>query len=149
MSIRIKEIDTNELLKNVLLNEHNIKKYDISYSENGKPFLANNDIYFNYSRSGILSALVTSKIKNGICIKHYFYDEKIINEAFNEKEKEIIENSSDKKLEFTKIYTLKVAYLKMNDYDKNYPLIKIDTTALKNFETTQTKEYFVSVIYDK
>lgn len=149
MSIRIKELDSNELLRQVLLNERNIKDYKINYSKNGKPFLVDSDIYFNYSRSNSLTALVTSKIKNGICIKHYFYDEKIMDESFNEKEKNIVENSKDKKIAFTEIYTLKIAYLKMNDYDKNYSLKNIDTSTLKNWEETSNNEYIVSVIYDK
>ena len=33
MSIRIKELDSNELLRQVLLNERNIKDYKINYSK--------------------------------------------------------------------------------------------------------------------
>ena len=55
----------------------------------------------------------------------------------------------DKKVMFTEIYTLKIAYLKMNDYDKNYSLKNIDTSTLKNWEKMSNNEYIVSVIYDK
>ena len=149
MSIRIKEMPRHELLKRVLYYEFNLKDIQLIYSENGKPSLVNKKIYFNLSSSRNISALVTSSTEVGICIKHYFFDKDIIDLCFNQKEKEIICKSCKKEFEFTKIYTLKVAYLKMFGFNKDYPLINIDTTTLKNWQLTQSKDYIVAVIYNK
>jgi phosphopantetheinyl transferase len=149
MSVRIKKMNPNELLKKVLLNEHNIKDFKIYYNENGKPHLVNNNVQFNYSKCENITALATAKVNVGICIKYFFFDEFIFNKCFNEKEKYIVETEANKNHYFTKIYTLKIAYLKMLGLNKDYPLDKIDTTNLKNWETFESLDYFVSVIYNK
>jgi phosphopantetheinyl transferase len=149
MSVRIKEMNSNELLKKVLLNEHNIKDFKIFYNDNGKPYLVNNNLQFNYSRCENITALVTSKVNVGICIKYFFFNKYIFNNFFNEKEKEQVQKSEKREWMFTRIYTLKIAYLKMLGLNGNYPLDKIDTTAIQNWKTNENLKYFVSVVYEK
>ncbi len=149
MSIRIKEINRHYLLKKVLLDEYNIKDYKLVYNENGKPTLMDKKVHFNLSSSENISALVTGRVEVGICIKHYFYDSEIEDICFNQKEKEIVRASRKKEEVFTRIYTLKIAYIKMLGLNKDYPLIDIDTTQLKNWQTRSNKDYIASVLYNK
>jgi len=79
----------------------------------------------------------------------FFYDSEILDKCFNEKEKEIIAKSNKKDHDFTRIYTLKIAYIKMLDFDGKYSLVDIDTTQLKNWSTNENKDYFVSVVENK
>lgn len=148
MSIRIKESDPNSLLKKTLLCEYNIKDYEIEYTSNGKPFLLNNNVYFNYSKNDNITALVTSNKNVGICIKNNFYDEDIIDNYFTDKEKNLLYNSKNKNDTFMRIITLKIAFLKMKNYPKDYNIKNIDTLSIIGYETVREKDYFVSVVYD-
>lgn len=142
-------MNRHNLLKRVLEYNHNIKDYNLIYSKNGKPSLAGKQVFFNLSSSKNFSVIATSKVEVGACIKHYFYDKEILDKCFNEKEKEIIEKSNEKEHDFTRIYTLKIAFIKMLDIDRKYPLVDIDTTQLKNWSTNENKDYFVSVVENK
>jgi phosphopantetheinyl transferase len=142
-------MNRHDLLKKVLEFNYNIKDYELLYSKNGKPSLVGKQVYFNLSSSQKLSAIATSKVAVGICIEHYFYDLEILDTCFNEKEKEIIAKSDKKEHDFTRIYTLKIAYIKMLDFERKYSLVDIDTTQLKNWSTNENKDYFVSVVENK
>ncbi len=149
MIIRAKKGNRHDLLKRVLEYNYNIKDYNLTYSKNGKPSLVGKQLFFNLSSSKNISAIATSKVEVGVCIKHFFYDSEILDKCFNEKEKEIIAKSNKKEHDFTRIYTLKIAYIKMLDFDGKYSLVDIDTTQLKNWSTNENKDYFVSVVENK
>lgn len=149
MSIRIKEMDRHDLLEQVLLHEHNIKNYELVYNKNGKPSIKNQPVCINLSTSKGISAVVTAHVDVGICIRHFFYDDTICDKCFNQKEKEKVRESQNYEYDFTRIYTLKIAYLKMLGLKKEYPLIDIDTVELDGWRYTANKDYIVSILYRK
>lgn len=116
---------------------YNIKDYNLTYSKNGKPSLVGKQLFFNLSSSKNISAVAISSEEVGVCIKLFFYDSEILDKCFNEKEKEIIAKSNKKVHDFTRIYTLKIAYVKMLDSNEKCSLVDIDTTQLKNWNTTE------------
>lgn len=146
MILRVKKANRHDLLKEVLEYNYNIKDYNLTYSKNGKPSLVGKQLFFNLSSSKNISAVAISNEEVGVCIKHFFYDSEILDKCFNEKEKEIIAKSNKKVHDFTRIYTLKIAYAKMLDSNEKYSLVDIDTTQLKNWKTNENKDYFVSVV---
>lgn len=95
---------------------YNIPSSDLIFSktELGKPFLKNHpNIHFNISHSGDMVACIIADYPVGIDIqKIRSYNQKIAERVCNEKEFKKIENSSDKSLEFIKIWTQKEAVIK-------------------------------------
>lgn len=105
------------LLKQKLKELYNISinKDNIIYNEKGKPYLKNNNIYFNISHSKDLIAIIIDNKECGIDIEYIDYDRKIdklISKVLSTEEQKEFNNAIDKYEYFYKIWTIKEAYSK-------------------------------------
>ncbi|MDR0971348.1 MAG: 4'-phosphopantetheinyl transferase superfamily protein [Bacteroidales bacterium] len=107
--------------KKLLIHTFNKKGFSFSpsigYKENGKPFFINNkDIFFNLSHTKNFIAIAFSNTDIGIDIeKKRKYKKEIVKRFFHNKECSLLENIEDENLQdelFTRIWTIKEAYLK-------------------------------------
>ncbi len=113
------------LLKNLLASQ-NISYQNIKYFNNkyGKPYLKNNELFFNISHSFDYVITTISNKEIGIDIEKVRKTSlKVINQFATSKEKKYI-LSSDENIEerIFKIYTLKEAYFKMLGTNLNHIL---------------------------
>ena len=109
------------LLSELLITEYNKKYIDIPiiFNKNGKPYLKNNNIYFNISHSNDYVICAISDKNIGVDIEKI----KSVNKnsvKFYAKEKEV-EYICNNDIDFNRraicIYSLKEAYYKMNGFD--------------------------------
>lgn len=144
------DIDSKELLKKAL-SEHSIYKYSIDYTNYGKPFLKEfPNINFSISHTKNICICVISDKNVGVdiqCLKYY----PNVLKYFTDDELAIINESKNKALDFTKIWTKKESYLKMLGYGISYGLKKVDTVKLKNkYIEGKYKDCIYSIcLYDK
>lgn len=146
--IYIKEnIKTKELLDYALKDYLNMTDYIIVYNEFGKPSLKNNECYFNVSHSGPLSVCVVSDRQIGVDIEKIKYREKVVDKAFNEEERKILNESENKDTIFTTMWTIKESYVKMLGIGLSYGLKNVDSLSLrKRCHITNYQDYIISVI---
>ena len=137
--IYISKLSTKELL-NKVLEIYNINS-EIIYNEYGKPYLKNNEIYFNLSNSHDYSVCVVSNSEVGIDIEKITFKSTIIDKICTEDEKKLIKNSDD----FTKIWTKKESFVKYLGIGLSYGLKNVDTLILKNIKTYKYEDYYISV----
>ena len=85
---------------------------EISKGIGGKPFLISNpDIKFNISHCKVGVACVISKYEVGIDIQEFLvYDNAIIELVASSQERECLQESQKRNIDFTKIWTLKESY---------------------------------------
>ena len=137
--IYIIKLNNKELL-NKVLEIYNINS-EIIYNEYGKPYLKNNEIYFNLSNSHDYSVCVVSNSEVGIDIEKITFKSTIIDKICTEDEKKLIKNSDD----FTKIWTKKESFVKYLGIGLSYGLKNVDTLILKNIKTYKYEDYYISV----
>lgn len=138
-------ISSKELLTKVLENEK-VTNAEIVYNEHGKPYLKNNELYFNISHDKNMTVLVTSDKEIGVDLEYLTYKQSIVNKYFTTTEQEIIKKSKNKVYDFTKIWVMKESYVKMLGIGILYGLEKVDTINLiKKFEIIDKKEYLISI----
>lgn len=92
-----------------------IDKENIIYNEKGKPYLKNDNIYFNISHSKDLIAIIIDNKECGIDIEYIDYERKIdklIPRVLSPIEQLKFNKAVDKYEYFYKIWTIKEAYLK-------------------------------------
>ena len=94
-------ISSKELLTKVLEDEK-VTNAEIVYNEHGKPYLKNNELYFNISHDKNITALVTSDKEIGVDIEYLTYKQSVVNKYFTPREQEIVKNSKNKAYDFTK-----------------------------------------------
>ncbi|MEA3504424.1 MAG: 4'-phosphopantetheinyl transferase superfamily protein [Bacteroidota bacterium] len=88
---------------------------EFSYKEKGKPFLSEKNIHFNISHSGDWVVCSTAQNKVGIDVEKIKKEKlKVANRFFSEREIDYLSNTSEEKKdeEFTRLWTIKEAYLK-------------------------------------
>ena len=136
--IYISKLSTKELL-NKALEIYNINS-EIIYNEYGKPYLKNNEIYFNLSNSHDYSVCVVSNSEVGIDIEKITFKPSIIDKICTEDEKLLIKNADD----FTKIWTKKESFVKYLGVGLSYGLKNVNTF-LNNIKTYKYEDYYVSV----
>ncbi len=134
-----KNISSEKLLKKVL-DEYNIKD-EIIYNEYGKPYLKNNEVYFNISHSGIYTVLVTSSSEVGVDIEKIAMHEKVMAKVCTDEEKKLIKNAED----FTKIWVKKESYVKFLGIGLSYGLKNVDTLKNNNFIIKKIDDYYISI----
>jgi 4'-phosphopantetheinyl transferase len=122
---------SKDLLKDVLKNELNITNYELTFNKYNKPYLKNRNIYFNISHDKNTTVLVTSDKEIGVDIEYYTYKESVMKKYYNEFEQQEIINSNNKEYEFTRIWVMKEAFVKMKGQGISYGLQNVDTTRLK------------------
>jgi 4'-phosphopantetheinyl transferase len=101
------------LLGYILKNYYGKEYFCYRYGENGKPYLENEDIFFNISHSGSVALCTVGRSENGCDIQqHRPYNEKVAKRFFTEQEFLLISRSEDKEKTFTRLWTMKEAVLK-------------------------------------
>lgn len=142
----IKEnINSHEFL-NEVLKSINITNYKIIYNEFGKPYLANNPIYFSISHDKNVCAIAISNKNIGIDIEALTYQSTVISKYFNESEQTKLMNSNKKEYDFTKIWVMKESYIKMLGIGLEYGLKNVDTFKIKNMiDIKRYKNYIISI----
>ncbi|MBQ3136004.1 MAG: 4'-phosphopantetheinyl transferase superfamily protein [Clostridia bacterium] len=101
------------LLGYILEKHYGIKGFSYKYSENGKPYIENSDVFFSISHSGEMVTCCVSDREIGCDIqKIEEFNPKIPERFFTAKEAEIIKNHESKARVFTRIWTLKESILK-------------------------------------
>lgn len=138
-------ISSKELLTKALKDAH-ITNIDIVYNEHGKPYLKSSELYFNISHDKNMIVLVTSDKEIGVDLEYLTYKPSVVNKYFTPREQEIIKKSKNKEYDFTKIWVMKEAYVKMLGTGILYGLERVDTIKLeKNFEIIDKDEYLIAI----
>lgn len=145
MKYFIDKCDSHELLRKILLSEYNISDYTLTYNEFGKPYLDNINLFFNLSNSYDVSALSVSNKEIGIDIEKITYNELIMKKCFNDVEKSLVINSCNVAEEFTRIWTVKEAYLKCIGTGIIDSLANVDTTGIEAVSFIY-EDYYVSIV---
>jgi len=112
---KLENINDKKIIKDSLYKELFINKEDIIHNEKGKPYLKNNDFYFNYSDSKEYIGIAKSKKEIGFDIErkrvlNSSYLSRLRNKILNESD--IKDNSIIDSNAILKIWTIKEAYLK-------------------------------------
>lgn len=137
---------SKDLLKDVLKNELNITNYELTFNKYNKPYLKNRNIYFNISHDKNTTVLVTSDKEIGVDIEYYTYKESIMKKYYNEFEQQEIINSNNKEYEFTRIWVMKEAFVKMKGQGISYGLQNVDTTRLKKqIKLISNEKYIIAI----
>lgn len=137
---------SKDLLKDVLKNELNITNYELTFNKYNKPYLKNRNIYFNISHDKNTTVLVTSDKEIGVDIEYYTYKESVMKKYYNEFEQQEIINSNNKEYEFTRIWVMKEAFVKMKGQGISYGLQNVDTTRLKKQIMLISNEKYIIAI---
>lgn len=136
-------VSSRNLLKKVL-KENDIDE-EIIYNEYGKPYLKNNEIYFNISHKDNYTVLVTSKKEIGIDIEKITFKKRVLNKIANDEEKKLIKNAED----FTKLWVKKESYVKYLGMGLSYGLKNVDTLKLKKYKIKKYQDYYIAIYGDE
>lgn len=137
---------SKDSLKDVLKNELNITNYELTFNKYNKPYLKNRNIYFNISHDKNTTVLVTSDKEIGVDIEYYTYKESVMKKYYNEFEQQEIINSNNKEYEFTRIWVMKEAFVKMKGQGISYGLQNVDTTRLKKqIKLISNEKYIIAI----
>lgn len=143
----IKEnIDSKDLLRECLKKNFNISDYEIIYNEYNKPYLKNEKIYFNISHDNGTTVLVVSDKEIGVDVEYFTYKESVVRKYFTNNEQNEILNSTNKVYDFTRIWVMKEAFVKMKGIGISYGLINVDTTKIKEqIELIENEKYLIAI----
>lgn len=137
---------SKDLLKDVLKNELNITNYELTFNKYNKPYLKDSNIYFNISHDKNTTILVISDKEIGVDIEYYIYKESVMKKYYNEFEQQEIINSNNKEYEFTRIWVMKEAFVKMKGQGISYGLQNVDTTRLKKqIKLISNEKYIIAI----
>lgn len=140
-------------LEDILLKEYNIifDVNDIYFNEYKKPYLLNQNLFFNISHSKDMIAIVISDMECGVDIEYIDYNrdvDKLKNKVLSKKELNIYIIRKEKIKYFYSIWTKKEAYFKkrgkgieLNMLNKDIPLEGIVTKIINN----DNNKYSVSI----
>ena len=144
--IYLEENTSSKALLTKVLQENYIANKEIIYNAYGKPYLKNNELYFNISHDKNITVLVTSDKEIGVDLEYLTYRPSVVKKYFNLKEQNIIKKSSRKEYDFTKIWVMKEAYVKMKGMGITYGLQNVDTVVLANkFEIIDKDDYLIAI----
>lgn len=137
---------SKDLLKDVLKNELNITNYELTFNKYNKPYLKDSNIYFNISHDKNTTILAISDKEIGVDIEYYTYKESVMKKYYNEFEQKEIINSNNKEYEFTRIWVMKEAFVKMKGQGISYGLQNVDTTRLKKqIKLISNEKYIIAI----
>ncbi len=143
-----KNISSQDFLSKILKENYDIDKYELIYNEYGKPFLKDNNLFFNISHDNNLMVIAISDKNIGIDIEYLTYNRFVLKKCFNEKEQHKVNDKVNKEKEFTKIWVMKEAYVKMKGTGIITDLKDIDTTKIKNIDIIDNEEYIIAICKD-
>lgn len=136
---------SNALLAKALL-DYNITNYELIYNKNGKPYLKDIPLFFNISHDNDMVALVISDKEVGIDLEYLTYRPNVVKRFFAKNEQLIMKKSSNKEYDFTRIWVMKEAFVKMKGIGITYGLEKVDTTKLKKkIDVIDKKTYLIAI----
>lgn len=140
-------------LEDILLKEYNIifDVNDIYFNEYKKPYLLNQNLFFNISHSKDMIAIVISDMECGVDIEYIDYNrdvDKLKNKVLSKKELNTYIIRKEKIKYFYSIWTKKEAYFKkkgkgieLNMLNKDIPLEGIVTKIINN----DNNKYSISI----
>lgn len=131
-----------------MLKGEGLLEYEILRTENGKPYIEGNALYFNISHTDGLVAVCISDSPVGIdCERVDLSFEARIKDFssryFTENEIALLEKCGYTPLSFFEIWTKKEAMIKRDGLNGSY-LKKLDTTK-QSFETISFGEYIINI----
>lgn len=132
----------------ILENEYDIHKPDISGKAGEKPRVNNNKLYFNRSYADENMVIVFDEHGEiGVdCEKILPMDRQVMEFFFTKEEKEYVINSEKKNLAFTKIWTRKESYMKYKGEGLNFQFNLLNTlTDDVNIKTFVVDDTVISV----
>lgn len=154
---KMKEISLKawSYLYQILINDYNININDINiiYNEYNKPYLLNNNLYFNISHSYNIIAIIISDKECGIDIE--YIDEsrnidKVIPKIFSESQLFQYQNTNDKITYFYETWTKKEAYFKMlgtgiklNELNDEIDLQNVNTKIIQDNKQKYCLSYII------
>lgn len=101
------------LLAEYAFEKLNIKNIGLSFSEHGKPYLKDDELYFNISHTDGLSFCAVGKTEMGIdAEKIRSYNRRIERRVLSENELNLLNESETREEDFFRLWTLKEAYSK-------------------------------------
>lgn len=114
----------HRLLSLALKREYSIEHYTIRKGKHGKPFIeAHTDIKINLSHCKELAVCAVGENTVGVdCEKIRNVRSGVVRRAFTESEAIEIENAADPDLTFTRLWTLKEAFVKALGIGVSYPM---------------------------
>ncbi len=138
-------ISSKDLLAKALL-DYNISNYEVIYNKDGKPYLKDIPLFFNISHDKNMVALVISDKEIGIDLEYLTYRESIVKRFFTKNEQLIMAKSSNKEYDFTRIWVMKEAFVKMKGFGILYGLEKVDTTKFeKQIDIIDKEKYLIAI----
>lgn len=138
-----------KLLHYVLKKEYGITDPAFFRTSHGKPYLKNENIFFNISHSGSLVVCAISEHECGADIEILRdYNDKTAKRVCNENEYAKVSESSDKSVAFLEIWTRKEAFLKFTGTGLSVILNAIDTLSDPKFKTIVTDDFVLSTYSD-
>lgn len=138
--------NSKELLKECLKKDFNISNYEIIFNDYNKPYLKNEKVYFNISHDNGTTVLVISDNEIGVDIEYFTYKENVVRKYFTTNEQNEILNSASKEYDFTRIWVMKEAFVKMMGIGISYGLLNVDTTKIKDkIELIENEKYIIAI----
>lgn len=131
-------IDKYEMLERI----KGIKKEDLVFKENGKPYVKSNPFYISFSDSKQYQLLVIAEFEIGCDIQYLTYNEKVLNRVCNNQEKALILDDES----FTEMWVKKESMIKATGDGLSVDLKKIDTTQF-NGKTYDYNNCKIAVIF--
>ncbi|MGM0565161.1 MAG: 4'-phosphopantetheinyl transferase family protein [Bacteroidota bacterium] len=132
-----------EILSRVAIKKHTGFYPDTPFlsSKHGKPYLAHHQIEFNISHSGNYVALALSKNNIGVDIEKLRHNKmRVARRFFSDAEIDLLRGSGNPDNDFTRLWSLKEAYLKYSGSGL--------TEALNTFTVKESKQSNIFEVYD-
>lgn len=114
-----------------LLIRQEIGECPITFGEHGKPYPADNSLYFSVSHSGNIVAVATDEREVGLDVEKLPKVErlKIVDRFYHHNEQAYVNGAEDRLRAFCRIWTRKEAYLKLTGEGIGTDLTVLDTTS--------------------
>lgn len=153
---RKESICARALLRYILNSKYGLYDFFVDNDFNGKPYIADSDIFFNISHSGnyVLCAVGNESVGCDIEIINK-YNEKVAERFFTASEQNVLKNSENKSADFIRLWTLKESVLKLTgvgvggellNYNFSEHINKDEFEAFDcNFKVIQTDDSVISI----
>lgn len=115
-----------QIIREILLKEYNIINYEIKYTENGKPYIDGNEVYFSISHDKDLLLIVFDERPVGADIQFY--------RQINNNLKKVLLIDSDDSKEI------------INNFSAREAVIKLEGKRLCNINEVNIDEYDIDII---
>jgi 4'-phosphopantetheinyl transferase len=119
------------------------------YGEHGKPVIVGHpDIHFNLSHCREAAVCVVADHPVGIDVESFReYRESLVNYVMNDDEQLLIRQSTNPVVEFTRLWTMKEAVLKLSGEGLRNDMKGVLTDFAGHLETIETDKYIYTITY--